>query len=73
MATAETSDRRRLVMRRMIRRPRGQSRLSAGERVRRKFPNFWLWVYIAQPVGVTEWNNSVAPRCITVYSYSNSV
>ena len=49
LTAVETSGGRSLATRRTIQRPWRQSGLSAGERVRRKFPKFCLWVYIARP------------------------
>ena len=32
------------------------------------------WIYILlDPVGVSEWNNLMSPKCITVFSFSKSV
>ena len=48
------------------------SRTHAGERFRRNFQNLARGYIYPDLVGVTEWNNLVAPRCRIASSYYNS-
>ena len=57
-----------------IRRPEeAKQDTHAGERFRRNFENLTRVYIYPGPVGVTEWNNSVAPRCRIASGYCNSV
>ena len=59
---------------RMIRRPEAaEQAIARARRFRRNFQNSARHYIYPDPVGVTEWNNSVAPRCKTASSYCNSV
>ena len=81
LTAAETSDKRQLATRRMIRRPKRQSELCAGEGVSEKFPKFCPWVYIAQPcrcdrveqLGGTEMHNCVQLQQLSVTEKLKSV
>ena len=50
-----------------------QSWIGAGEGFRRNFQNSTCVFIYPDPVGVTEWNGSAAPRCRIASGYCNSV
>ena len=58
---------------RTIRRPEAAEQDTRGRRFWRNFQNLTRRYIYPDPVGVTEWNNSVAPRCRIASDYYNSV